>query len=101
MVDVATVWPDATGINEDVYYSHILLYSRYRVAPVEVARRFASEQLPSDDPAGAHQLSYGVAESHPWTTFERMITFHQERLLKISTERQDAADRARFCPPAP
>ncbi len=36
MLAVCREWPDPSGINEDVYFGHILLYSRFWVASVEV-----------------------------------------------------------------
>lgn len=94
MIDVATEWPDISGLNEDVYFVHILLYSRYWVATPQVALRYSAEQLASPDPAGAHQLADGVAASQPWATFDQMIQVHRERLAAIA---QDAGRARSAC----
>lgn len=86
MVDVCSAWPDESGINEDIYFSYILQYSHYWVATVEVAKTFAAEQIPGENPVGVHQLDEAVARSAPWGTYEKMVTVYKERLKRRSFE---------------
>jgi hypothetical protein len=55
----------------------------------QAARRYAAEQLVSNDPAGAHQLGGGVVGSAPWGNFDALVATYVARLAAVAASRAE------------